>query len=188
MLVWKCVKDFLLFVQICLSRRGLKDLGYGGLPLLVVHVGRSKRYTLRLVEVEGEWGPRDLLLLMLRGDRRHRRVLTRLWTRHSTSMSNIIRSSLNFSQVISIKRGMSITRGIRLSFTRGISLSSLLSSSMSSLLSNSIMSSILSSSSMQSLLWRTRMGAFRGALWDVRCHFYRTSVNTWHAGFGTIKQ
>jgi len=97
-------------------------------------------------------------------DRRHRRVHPRLWTRHSTSMSSIIRSrrirsSLNFSQVISIGRGMSITRSIRLSFTRGISLSSLVSSSMSSLLSSSSLSSILSNS-MQSLLWRTWMGAF----------------------------
>jgi len=187
MSVWKCVKDFLLFVQICLSRRGLTELGQGGLPLLVVHEGRSKRYTLRLVEVEveGEWGARDLLLLMLRGDRPHRRVHPILWTRHST-MSSIIRSSLNFSRVISIRRVMSITRGIRLSFTRGTSLSSLLSSSsMSSLLSNNSMSSILSSS-MQSLLWRMRMGAFQGGL--MRCHFYRTSVNTWHAGFATVKQ
>jgi len=95
--------------------------------------------------------------------------------------SRRIRSSLNFSQVISIRRGMSITMGIRLSFTRGISLSSLLSSSMSSIRTSSILSSI-----MQSLLWRTRMGAFQGGL--MRCHFYRTSVNTWHAGFGTIKQ
>jgi len=151
-------------------------LRQGGVPLLVVHGGRSKRYTLRLVEVEGEWGPRDLLLLMLRGDRRHKRVHPRLWTRHSTSMSSIIRSSLNFSQVISIRRGMSITRGIRLSFTRSISLSSLLSSSsMSNILSSSSLSSILSSS-MQSLLWRTRIGAFQGGL--MRFHFYRTSVNT----------
>jgi len=59
--------------------------------------------------------------------------------------SSIIRSNLDFSRVISIRRGMSIIRGIRLSFTRGTSLSSLLSS-------------------MQSLLWRMKMGAFQGAL------------------------
>jgi len=29
-------------------------------------------------------------------------------------------------------------------------------------------------------------GGFPGGL--MRCHFYRTLVNTWHAGFGTIKQ
>ena len=29
-------------------------------------------------------------------------------------------------------------------------------------------------------------GGFPGGL--MRCHFYRTSVNTWHAGFGTVKQ
>jgi len=87
----KCVKDF---VQIYLSRRGLTDLGQGGLPLLVVYGGRRMHYALLLaeVEVEGEWGTRDLLLLMLQGDRRHRRVHPRLRTRHNTSMSNIIRS------------------------------------------------------------------------------------------------
>jgi len=137
----------------------------------------------------GRVGATRLATVDAAGDRRHIRVHPRLCTRHSTSMSNIIRSrhirsSLNFRQVISIRRGMSITRGIRLNFTRGIKLSSLLSSSMSSLLSSSILNSILSSI-MQSLLWRTRMGAFQGAL--MRCHFYRTSVNTWHAGFGTIK-
>jgi len=164
----------LLFVQICLR---LIDLGQGGLPLLVVYGGRRMHYTLLLAEVEGEWGARDLLLLMLRGDQRHRRVHPRLWTRHSTSMSSIIRSrrirsSLNFSRVINIRRGMSITRDIRLRLTRDISLSSLLSSinmssplssrSMSSILSCSSLSSILSS--MQRLVWRTRTGAFQGAL------------------------
>jgi len=54
--VWICVKDFLFFVQICLSRRGLVDLGQGGLPLLVVYGGRRMHYALLLVEVEGEWG------------------------------------------------------------------------------------------------------------------------------------
>jgi len=65
--VGKCVKDFLLFVQIYLSRRGLTDLGQGGLPLMVVYGGRRMHYALLLaeVEVEGEWGARDLLLLML---------------------------------------------------------------------------------------------------------------------------
>jgi len=87
---------------------------------------------------------------------------------------------LNFSRIISIRRGMSITRGIRLSLTRDISMSSLLSnsissllcsSSMSTLLSSSCMSSILSSSilssilnTMQRLVWRMRTGAFQGAL------------------------
>jgi len=58
--------------------------------------------------------------------------------------------------------------------------------SMSSLLDSNNMSSIVSS--MQGLVWRMRMrmGAFRRAL--MSCHFYRTSVNTWHASFGTIKQ
>jgi len=122
------------------------------MPVLVVYGGRRMHYALLLVEVEGEWGARDLLLLMLRGDRRHRRVHPRLWTHHSTSMSIIIRSrrmrsrrtrsSLNFSWVISIRRGMSSTMGIRLSFTRDISLSSLLSNSMSSLLSSNSISSI----------------------------------------------
>ena len=168
-------KDFLLFVQICLSRRGMTVLGQGGMPLQVVHGGTRMHYTLLLVEVEGEWGARDLVLLMLRGDRRHRWVHPRRWTRHSTSMSSIIRSKrirrrcirsiLNFSPVISNRRGMSITRGIMLSFTRGISLSSLLSRSMSRLL-NSIMSNLLRSSvlssCMQSLLWKTRIGAFQG--------------------------
>ena len=98
------------------------------------------------------------------GDRRHRWAHPRRWTRHSTSMSSIIksrriksriiRSILNFSRVISIRRGISITRCIMLSFTRGISLSSLLSSSS--------LSSILSS--MQRLVWRMRMGDFQGAL------------------------
>jgi len=125
----------------------------------------------------GRVGARNLLLLMLRGDRRHKRVHLRLWTCHSTSMSSIIRSrrirskrirsSLNFSRVISIRRGMSIIRGIMLSLMRDISLSSLLSSSMSSLLSRSILSSSSLSnilSSMQRLVWRIRMGAFQRAL------------------------
>jgi len=46
----KCVKDFLLCVQICLSRRGLTDLGQGGLPLLVVYGGRMMHYALLLSE------------------------------------------------------------------------------------------------------------------------------------------
>ena len=146
-------------MQICLSRRILTDLWQRGLPLLVVYGGRRRHYALLLaeVEVEGEWGARDLLLLMLRRDRRHRRVHPRLWTRHNTSMSNIIRrrrirSSLDFSRVISIWRGMSITRGIRLSLMRDISMSSLLSSSMSSLLSSSSMNNILSNNSLSSIL------------------------------------
>jgi len=144
-------------------------------------------YALLLAEVKGEWGAQDLLLLMLRGDRRHRRVHPKLWTCHSTSMSSNIRSrrmrrrrirnNLNFSRVISIRRGMSITRGIRLSLTRDIDLSSLLSSSMSSLLSSNSLSSILSS--MLRLVWRMRTRAFQGGL--TTCLFYRTSVNTWHS-------
>jgi len=103
----------------------------------------------------GRVGTRDLLVLMLLGPHRNRRVYPRRWTRQSIRSRRI---SLNFSRGISIRRGMSITRGIRLSLTRGISLSS----SMSSLLSSSSMSSILSN--MQSLVWRMRMGAFQGAL------------------------
>jgi len=138
----------------------------------------------------GRVGARDLLGLMLQGDRRHRRVHPRRWTRHRTNMSNIIKSrrirssiikrSLDFSRVISIRRGMSITRGIMLSFTRGVSLSSLLSSSSMS----SILSSILCN--MQRLVWRMRIGAFQGGL--TTCLFYRTSVNTWQPSFRTIKQ
>jgi len=60
-------KDFLLFVQICLSRRGMTVLGQGGVPLQVVHVGRRMHYALLLVEVDGEWGARDFVLLILRG-------------------------------------------------------------------------------------------------------------------------
>jgi len=191
MFVWKCVKDVLLFVQICLSRRELTDLGQGDLPLLVVHRGRIKRYTLRLieVEVEGERGARDLLLLMLRGDRRHKRVHPILWTRHSTISniirSSIIRSSLNFNRVINIRRGMSITRGVRLSFTRGTSLSSLLNISMSSLLSTAVCrasstGAVCRVSSAAVAVWAASWavacracyggwgwGLSRGALWDV---------------------
>ena len=70
--------------------------------------------------------------------------------RHSISTTRIInhmciRSSLDFIRVMSIRRDMSITRGMMLSFSRGISLSSLLSPSMLMLLS-SIMSCLLSSS------------------------------------------
>jgi len=147
--------SFLLFVQICLSKRGMTVLGQGGVPLQVVHVGRRMHYALLLVEVDGEWGARDFVMLILRGDRRHRQVHPRRWTRHSTSTTRIIRrryirSCLYFIRVISIMRDRSITRGMALSFTRGISLSSLLNLSMSMLLSN-IMLSLLSSN-MQRLL------------------------------------
>jgi len=105
-------------------------------------------------------GARDFVLLILRGDQRHRQVHPRRWTRHNTSTTHIIRrmcirSSLDFIRVISIRRGMSITRGMMLSFTRGISLSSLLNPSMSMLLSSimlSLLSSSILSSSMQRLL------------------------------------
>ena len=67
--------EFQNVVQICLGeirlrgllsrlRIGVTDLGQGGLPLLVVHGGRSKHYTL-LELVEGEVGARDLQELML---------------------------------------------------------------------------------------------------------------------------
>jgi len=161
-----------------------------------VHEGRSKHYTLLwLVEVkeEADWGARDLLGLMMRGPHRHRRVYPRRSTRHSISITIISsrRINLNFSRGINIRRGMGITRGMRLSFNRGISLSSLYcsnsmsSSTMSSLLSSSTMSSLLLGNSM-SHVWRMRMGAFQKGL--TSCLFYRTSVNTWHTSFGTIKQ
>jgi len=43
-------------MTLCLSRRGLSDLGQGGLPLLVVYRGRRMHYALLLAEVEGGWG------------------------------------------------------------------------------------------------------------------------------------
>jgi len=186
-------------MQICLRgrlRRGVLRLGR--LPLLVMHGGRSKHYTLLwLVEGEADWGARDFLGLMLRGPHRHRRVYPRRSTRHSIS-NNIIRNrciSLNFSRGISNRRGMSITRGIKLSLNKGISLSSLYwSNSMSSLLISNSMSSLLNSNSMSnlllnsnmSLIWRMRMGAFQEGL--TSCLFYRTSINMWHTSFGMTKQ
>jgi len=116
-------KGFLLFVQICLSRRMIV-LGQGGVPLQVVHVGRRMHYALLLVEVDGEWGARDFVLLILWGDRHHKQVHPRRWTRHSTSTTRIIRcrcirSSLDFIRVMNIRRGMSITRGYDAQFHEG---------------------------------------------------------------------
>jgi len=128
-------------VQICLGgirlrdrlsrlRIGVTDLGHGGLPLLVVYGGRNKYYAL-LWLVEGEVGGRDLVELMLLGDKRHRRVHPRWWTRHSISR---------------IMRCMS-RRRIRRIILRSLSLTNISLMRISSIIMRIIMSSLILSRS-----------------------------------------
>jgi len=157
MFVWKCVKDFLLFVQICLSRRGLTDLGQGGMPLLVVHVGRSKRYTLRLVE--GEWWPRDLLLLMLRGiNVTYGSIpdcgpaIVPAWA--TLSEADVLGAAW-ISARLSVSRGVWVSPGVSDSFSRGVSAWAASSAATAW------------AASCRACYGGRGWGLFRGALWDV---------------------
>jgi len=100
-------------------------LGQGGMPLQVVHVGRRMHYALLLVEVDGEWGARDFILLILRGDRRHRQVHPRRWTRHSTSTTRIIRRGVSgaawISSGLSVSGGVWVSPGVWCPVSRGAS-------------------------------------------------------------------
>jgi len=167
-------------VQICLRDRlriGLTNLGSGGLPLLVVHGGRSKHYTLLwLVEGEGEWGARDLLQLMLLGDQRHRLVHSKRWTRRS------VRSFMRILDYIILMRISSISMSSLIWSKRNLILSSL---------SSRVILSSHNSRMMRVMLmgcrgWSTRPDQtdMEGGLMTLR--FYLASVDTWHAGYGSM--
>ena len=192
---WICV--LLNVVQICLGgirlrdrlsrlRTGVTDLGQGGWPLLVVHGGRQKHYTL-LWLIEGEVGERDLLEMMLQGGQRRRRVHPRLWTRRS--ISSIMRSISSHMMRISF-RSLSPT-STSLLFRSLLLRSRLLLRSLSRMMSLSSMSS-LSSLSSPSLVFRGCRGwcmrptrtAMQGGL--LTSGFYLTLVDMWHAGYGSM--
>jgi len=192
-------------VQICLGgirvryrlsrlRIGVTDLGQRGLPLLVVHGGRSKHYTL-LWLVEGEVGARDLLELMLQGGPRHRRVHPRWWIRHIISRIIKCMSRRRIKRII--LRSLSLT-SISLMRISNISMRIIMSSlilSRSSLILRSLSSRMILSSISNMMVevvfrgcrgWCTRPDrtAMQGGLLTSR--FYLALVDMWHVGYESM--
>jgi len=150
-----------IVVQICLEwirlrdllshlRIGVTDLGQGGMPLLVVHRGRSKHYAL-LWLVEGEVGARDLLKLMLQGGPRHRQVHPRWWIWHS--ISRIIRCMSR--------------RKIRRIILRSLGLTSISLMRIGSINMRIIMSSLILRSLSSRMILRSRTNGYAGGPSDL---------------------
>jgi len=186
--VWKYVKDFLLFVQICLSRRWMTVLGLGGVPLLVVHRGR------RSVNPSG-WS-------RLRESGDHETCYCR-WCRgiNVTDGSipdngpDTVPAGAALSGAAWISAGLSISGGVWVSPRVSASVSWGVSAWAASWVASSAAAVRAASwAAARAASWAAACRAcYEGQGWDfpgglMRCHFYRTSVNTWHAGFGTIKQ